>query len=318
MRKNSLDKNVYAQLMQDLKRQNEEYRQLMHSREFETGSLMIRFRNSVSRMDVKSMLRFVQSRHPGKDYTMFNIERGEEQKAETEILPDEYFSDERIAVYTCIFGEYDRIQEPVCSPDNIDYYIITDQELPEQTRWIKKDEKPFCEEGWSVSEKNRFVKMHPDLLFPEYRYSIYVDGNIKVITDLTPYIYRLGSAGIGMHHHAQRDCAYAELKAAAAKQKVDRRKAEAYRQYLKKQGLPEHCGLLEGNVIVREHHNRTCRKIMAEWWMQFRNKIPRDQVSLPLVLWKNGIKVDDIGVLGYNVYENNSFRVRGHRLRNEQ
>ena len=43
-----------------------------------------------------------------------------------------YIRDERIAVYTAFFGPYDQLREPLLQPDNIDYYILTDQPVPEE------------------------------------------------------------------------------------------------------------------------------------------------------------------------------------------
>ncbi len=50
---------------------------------------------------------------------------------------------------------------------------------------------------------NRYYKMHPDVLFEDYNYSIYIDGNIKVIGDLTAYINLISKAGIAVHRHGK-------------------------------------------------------------------------------------------------------------------
>jgi hypothetical protein len=50
-----------------------------------------------------------------------------------------YFSEDRIAVYTAIFGPYDRLIEPVTVPDNVDFFIFTDQEVAEDSIWQKMD-----------------------------------------------------------------------------------------------------------------------------------------------------------------------------------
>ena len=314
---NSCPPELYAKLMQALKEENEEYESLLRSKEYKTGSVITRMKNTVKKADYASMVRFVKAMHPGKEYTAYDVSRKPEEYPELPISPGEYFSDERIAVYTCVLGHYDHIQEPAYQPDNVDYYIITDQELPADSRWQKISADALCEEGWTVSEKNRYCKMHPDRLFPDYRYSVYVDGNIKIISDLTPYVYRIGACGIAMHHHARRNCAYDELKAVQAIGKLDAQSAENYRRYLEAMQFPRQYGLAEGNVIVREHHNETCRKVMRLWWRQFRNRISRDQVSLPLVLYKLGIPMEEITTLGYDVYHNRSFRVADHIHKNE-
>ena len=63
-------------------------------------------------------------------------------------------------------------------------------------------------EGLSNTEKNRYFKMHPDKVFKNYKYSIYIDGNVKVITDLTEMVNKIGSCGLAIHKHGKRDCVY--------------------------------------------------------------------------------------------------------------
>ena len=154
--------------------------------------------------------------------------------------------------------------------------------------------------------------MHPDVVFPSYPYSVYIDGNIRVISDLTPYIGLLGDCGIGFHYHNQRVCAYQELEAIQLAHKASAADANAYADYLRAQGFPERYGLLECNVIVRAHHNPVCRRVMEGWWAQYREHVKRDQVSLPFVLYQNDVKVDDVAVLGNDVYRNYSFRIVKH------
>ena len=77
--------------------------------------------------------------------------------------------------------------------------------------------------------------------------------------------------------------------------------------------MPHNYGLLQCNVIVREHHNEMCKKIMEEWWEEFLKHPQRDQISLPYVLYKNKIPTNKISILGNNVYNNPSFRVILHK-----
>ena len=57
---------------------------------------------------------------------------------------------------------------------------------------------------------NRYIKLHPQEFFlNEYRYAIYIDGNIRVMSDLSPYTRKCNcKTGIAMHRHVQRICAY--------------------------------------------------------------------------------------------------------------
>lgn len=315
-----LDKNVskdmYFLLNKGLEQQNEELLANFNTKEYRYGSYFCRIIQCLKTGNWKSIRGFFRNIRWGKKLkNSDNIRTLDEAKTKErrEFVADDYFTNDKIAVYTCVFGKYDKIQEPLIKPDNIDYYIITDQKLPQNSLWKTIPWKKYCAAELSNAEKNRFFKMHPEQVFWDYKYSLYIDGNIKVISDLTPYVKLLGKTGIGFHYHNQRKCAYEELEAIKTAYKVKKEDADNYQKYLKKQNFPENYGLLECNVIVREHNNPTCKKVMDEWWEQFLTKIKRDQVSLPYVLYINSIRVDEVAVLGENVYSNYSFRIVKHR-----
>ena len=211
-----------------------------------------------------------------------------------------------------MFGKYDNLLEPLFLPDNCDFFVITDLEVDSSSAWKKIDTLPEMANMSNV-EKNRYVKINPHLLFKDYDYSIYVDGNIKIMSDLTEYIHMLNEVGIGTHLHHLRNCVYDELIAINKSKKDTKENIAKHRKLLDENGMPKKYGLLQCSVIVREHNNPTCVKIMNEWWNEFKNYSKRDQISLPHVLYSNGITVDKVGVLGNNIYKNPSFRIMNHK-----
>lgn len=225
-----------------------------------------------------------------------------------------YFSTDRIAVYTAIFGEYDNLNEPECFPDNCDFYIITDQNVKKDSIWkpIPLNLRDYELEGKSNIVKNRFFKMFPDKLFADYKYSIYVDGNFKILTDLTEFIHGMGKYGIKMHNHYRRNCVYKEIDKCLALGKDTSANLTAHKEHLVKEGMPGEYGLLEAPIIVREHHNPLCRKLMNDWWHEFLQYSRRDQISFPYVLWKNNIKTSEIALLGNDIYSNYAFKRLNH------
>lgn len=217
-----------------------------------------------------------------------------------------YFSDNRIAVYTVLFGAYDDIQSPLIHPDNIDYFIITDQNTP------TGDWRPLSIENLLPSEIlhdpvlcNRWCKMHPHLLFPDYSMSIYVDANLLITSDLTPMTAALQSFPVSMFRHYCRSCVYDEVKFCVQDKriKVNCKEGKAQELILREHGVPEHWGLLEAPVIARLHHDALCISIMEEWWQIFSSEpAKRDQIALIDCLWKMNIPTEKIGVLGSSVY----------------
>lgn len=225
------------------------------------------------------------------------------------------FPDCKLVVYTCIWGKYDNIIEPFYINPDIDYYIITDMEVPISSAWKEYDiSKMINVNAMSPIEVNRFCKMLPHKLFPQYDYSIYVDGNIRVVTDLMPIIADMKNQVIGIHDY-QVDCIYNMKDAIIAGKRAKKENVlPQIKRYLD-EGFPKYFGAFECNVLVRKHMDISCMKIMDDWWEEFNiTTSKRDQLSLPYVLWKNNKMSTFIYSLGRNVRENPRFQVGVNHL----
>lgn len=220
---------------------------------------------------------------------------------------------ERIAVYTCIIGKYDKVIEPVYVSDKCDYYIITDQDIDDNSIWKKIDINTIKIVGLKNNELNRYVKLHPHIFFENYNYSIYLDGNVRIISDLIPMVESLGNKIIGLHIHSFRNCAYQEGKSFKFNKRLKSFYPDVTRQLnvYYKEGFPHSFGLFENTIIVRKHMDKKCIELMNEWWKQLNEFSFRDQISLPYTIWKMDMKqsIHTYGIL------NKNYRIRlcGHR-----
>ncbi|KQC11223.1 MAG: hypothetical protein APR62_10300 [Smithella sp. SDB] len=219
----------------------------------------------------------------------------------------------KIAIYTCMIGKYDHLQEPLFKPDNVDYIIVTDGHLPSSNTWRGIDVRDI--KGvppLDASRISRYIKLHPHLFLNEYDYSIYIDANIKTVGDMRYLIYLLNQHGVIANVHRHRDCIYKELEACIRLKKDDpqimRRQIDSYRNA----AMPEHYGMIEANLLARDHHNPACIEIMEKWWQEIEKHSCRDQLSLPFVLWKMGISVSEIGKISDNVYKMPLIRIEPH------
>ncbi len=220
----------------------------------------------------------------------------------------------RIAVYTCITGQYDKeILEPLIKPNNIDYYLYTDNIDLKTNEWILR-KLPANINDLDNILKNRYIKMHPHELFPEYDYSIYIDGNVEVISNLTDMTYAMkNNTGICMHMHQFRDCIYDEIEVCRIRKKGNYKKMKLQVERYQRAGFPRHFGMLEATIIVTDLKNEKSRTLYDEWWKEFINSESyRDQISLQYIIWKNGLKISDFGSLGKNLYRNPKFRINIH------
>ena len=298
---------LYSNIMLNIKDLNRDWITLRNSKQYRVGLVLLEISKDLRHLRIKRLYKSIKKWIRGKrsdsvkSYINVKIEKN---------TPN-YFSAERIAVYTAIFGNYDKPISPYCYPDNCDYYIFTDQIIDKDSPWKILETPELI--GMSNTEKNRYLKMHPHKLFPEYKYSVYVDGNVQIVTDLTECINKLNSSGIGIHRHAIRNCIYKELEAIVKTNRMSTLDAQKFVKYAQEFNMPNNYGLLQCSVIAREHNNPVCIKIMEEWWRLFSCFGKRDQLYLPLALYMNGIQIDEVAVLGDNLYANPSFRVIRHQ-----
>lgn len=298
-------------LLKALHLQDEKYLMLENSKKSKIKNLINRIADSLKPGHGKSIKGFVLDKY-SRLMIKYKVKAIIRDDKDIFYEDNEFFCDDRIAVYTAIFGDYESIHEPRIIPDNIDYYIITDcDKINKDSRWrVLEVELPS---GLNSAQKNRYVKMHPHILFPNYRYSIYVDGSVQVLSDLTPLIHRIGKYGFAMHMHSSRDDLYDELIAAKYTKRITKENYKKYTKFFQEKKVPRHYGLLECGVIARNHESNTCLSMMEQWWENYLGGINRDQICLAYVLYENNIAVKEIGTLGTNMYKSCLFRVLMHK-----
>lgn len=223
----------------------------------------------------------------------------------------------KIVVYMCVVGKYDSIYEPIVLMDNTDYFIITDLDIPKDSVWkkIAIDKSKF--QGKSNVEINRYYKLHPHEVFKDCEYSIYIDGNIRIVEDISYIIANMRDSNLiyGVFRHPDRDCIYTEFNyVMRLKRFVNER--EKYKKQIAdyiKDGFPKHFGLYENTILIRKHDEEKVIKLMDAWWNELMLHSFRDQLSFPYVMWKEGWSERDICVLGYDLKDCNWERYYLHK-----
>ena len=190
--------------------------------------------------------------------------------------------------------------------------------MKEDTSWIRLEPSRYIPEEYRNTPvlANRWCKMHPHVIFPQYRYSVYLDANTLIVSDFTALINRLGAFPIAMFRHKNRGCVYDELEACIIKKKAPRKALEKQRELLKAHGVPRQYGLAEATVIVRRHMEKECIDVMENWWQSFLEGAGRDQISLIDTLWKLKINPSQITTLGSNLYKCDLFILMSHHKEN--
>lgn len=213
-----------------------------------------------------------------------------------------------IAIYTCVAGKYDNVVEPEYISEECDYYLISDVK-PEKLnvyKWI--DIKSIVPE-WVEDNvrRNRYCKINAHSIFPNYKYSIYIDGNISIKGNILHCIKKIGNSGVAAYLHPNHQCIFGEgIRCVIAElddENIIRTQMDGY----KKEGMPENYGQFECGVLVRE--NRKVQRLMEMWWKEVFTKSYRDQLSFMYCVWKCGMSCNDIGILGVDWRKSKEFHI---------
>ncbi len=184
---------------------------------------------------------------------------------------------------------------------------------------------PSYLDNLSNARKNRYVKLHPDEFLSEeatgkkYDYTIYIDGKIRITCDIKPLVYSLIESGktIATHMNPRNDI-YAEAGMAFVHKDLPYKDVKAQMDFYKSKGMPECFGVTENAVIIRKCNDPEVNSLMEQWWEQIQRFTHRDQLSLPYVLWKNGVDISYIFSLGYNIWGSPFFIFHIHKKKHSK
>lgn len=187
-------------------------------------------------------------------------------------------------IYTCITGNYDNLlPQPLFS--DYDYVCFTDNpDMKSDGIWEVRM-LPDSLSHLTAVKQQRYAKLHPHILLPEYTYSIWIDANVKVLTDPSPLFDENYSVEIPTH--PTRNCIYAEEKACATMKKDQEEIMLPQMDRYRAQGFPKEYGLVQTNIMFRKHNEPDCIRLMEAWWTEIEKGSHRDQLSFNYALWKN-------------------------------
>lgn len=199
----------------------------------------------------------------------------------------------KIAVYTCIVDDYDVLLPPCVRSDGVRFFCFTDRTDRKVRGWEMLD----LAHPSSVTRPdliNRYHKFFPYRVLPDVDWSIYIDGNIRLIGDIPSLIKRISAQGavLGCPEHKQRSTILEEARACKELGKFDQRDKKLIKKQLaiyKAEGMPLDTPLTANYLIIRSHKSNELANAMELWWKQLQLFTRRDQISLPYVLWKTGL-----------------------------
>jgi hypothetical protein len=194
-----------------------------------------------------------------------------------------------IVVYSCITGNYE-LPKTDQNWGKANWFLFNDGNLP-----VKKEDNHWeylrVNDLFSNSRMTaRFYKTIPHEIFPQYKYSIWIDGSVSMLISPQELVAQMGNASIMTFRHPVRNCIYKEAEE-VLDLKLDIPKkvlGQVYR--LSKLGYPENNGLAETKIVVRKN-SPAVEEFNKEWLYQILTGSERDQLSFDYVVWKTGIYV---------------------------
>ena len=218
-------------------------------------------------------------------------------------------------IYTSVVGRYDLLMQPAVTDSDFDYVCF-----------VGKGEKHSDRIGvWQIREVpyesrdprivSRFPKINPHLVFPDCRYSVWLDGNVAITGGYAYSVFkekiRSGALYSGMKHW-QRDCAYDEAYACINARKDNFFDIVRTLKFLKDENFPRHFGLYENNVIFRRHNDPAVMNFDSMWWECYLGHVHRDQILHPYCMRKCGMGFDYLLPEPYCARNHDAFLYRDH------
>jgi hypothetical protein len=198
----------------------------------------------------------------------------------------------RKLVYTAVFGRHDIVYPPIEVDNDTDYLIITDNQNVSVYGWktLFVDTKRFR----TPKAANMFYRTLAHRYIQGYNLSLYVDGNIRILSSVKPLFDELigSQCAIMLHRHGDRSSVQEELCAVIEGRKVLSpvdAVSEVVNYFL--DGFKDDVGLASTGVILKDHSKPQLDSAMQLWWSLFEKANTRDQLSLPYVIWKEKLDV---------------------------
>lgn len=225
-------------------------------------------------------------------------------------------SDLKKVVYTAITANKDIIVEDQCT-EGADFVAFLDRVT--NPDGIAKTDSWYIKRLHAVPNvrkedyvrQAKMYKMLPHVYFPNAEYSLWMDGNLRLLVPLDQLIDKyLKNHDIAFFKHPLRDCIYDEAQVCRELLLDDVFIMELQMKRYREQGYPEHNGLIDGSVILRRHTKKV-KEFCTAWNLEISRFSRRDQLSFNYLAWKLGLEYEVMEGLNH-VGTNNYFEMIPH------
>lgn len=218
----------------------------------------------------------------------------------------------KIAVYTCITGDYDNLKEIPTLEEGIDYYCFTNNKKIKSNTWnvIYIDD-----ENLSNVQLARKIKILGHELINDYDILLWMDGAVTFKKNIKDFIntYLDKKDVIVGFIHGERDNIKDEANACYRFDKESKENINKILKFYKDENYPFNNGLIESTVYIKRPKDKIVQETMKLWFSMILNYSTRDQLSFNYCIYKTGLKVKWINE---KVFSNKWFNWENHNLNN--
>ncbi|HUS95280.1 MAG TPA: glycosyltransferase domain-containing protein [Hyphomicrobiaceae bacterium] len=221
----------------------------------------------------------------------------------------------RIVVYTAVIGKIDRLWSILPGSSDVEHVAFVDEPKHEVGLWggampsildstknmtavMPTWQQRVVKVPWGNRRTARHYKTLPHRYLPDADVWIWVDGNVRLRMHPLQFVKRYGGRGFATLAHPDRRCLYVEAQFCDRNHKDDHGRITRQINRYRSAGMPAGWGLAETRAVIRRK-SPELHALSEDWWREIERGSLRDQISLPFVCWKRGIRWDLIpGVCG--------------------
>lgn len=143
----------------------------------------------------------------------------------------------------------------------------------------------------------RYYKINAHRFLSEYETSLYVDGNISIVGDVTELIkqHKESKKEVTLlKHRFNRISLDDERRNCVTEKKDDPETMQSQTDGYEKEGFNGKSSMYETGIMIRNHNDPKVMELMSAWSHEVMTKSKRDQLSLGYACWKTGTYYNQI------------------------
>jgi O-antigen biosynthesis protein len=220
-------------------------------------------------------------------------------------------SHKKLVVYTAVFDQYDLLPTPSVASELVDYVCFSEREISNPGVWRVRSIDYFHHVPRRMA---RYAKLHPHRYFPNYEWSLWVDGRIALRIDPIDLLRQCdGEGDFFAFYHPMRSTPFEEGSEVIRLDLDDHATVANQMERYRSLGLPEETTLHETGVLLRRHGSDAVVNHSRTWWSEIAGGSLRDQLSFDFAAWRARVPILPLAEHGTSVRNDSRFLFSTHR-----